>query len=66
MGLTTPVTTAGDLVLLKLWAGGHQDQSDIRQLLAGPDGAEIRTAVEAALPALPADCAERWRTAIAP
>lgn len=56
-----PLVGAADLVLLKLYAGGHQDAADVRLILASADGDSIRAEVEARLPALPRDGVELWR-----
>lgn len=53
-----PVVGAGDLVLLKLFAGGSQDAWDIEQLLAVNSGAA--NDVEARLPELPPEAAALW------
>ncbi len=58
-GASVPIAAPADVVLLKLYAGGPQDAWDIAQLLdAAPS---IEPLVEAALSALPADCAALWR-----
>jgi hypothetical protein len=54
------VVRPGDLVLLKLHAGGTQDLWDIAQLLALPSGAALAPTVEEDLHVLPADARERW------
>lgn len=64
-GARAPVVRASDLVLLKLYAGGPQDLWDIAQLLQAQDAAPMHSEVEAALPALPAECAELWRRVLA-
>ncbi len=46
-GLTVPVVDVTGLILLKLYAGGSQDASDIEQLLAVADQAEVVAAVDA-------------------
>jgi hypothetical protein len=45
--------TAADLVFLKLFAGGIQDELGIRLLVATPDGETIVRGVDAAVTALP-------------
>ena len=57
---TVPVAGRADLILLKLYAGGHQDAGDIEQLLAGPERLATATAVEAELAALPEDSRRLW------
>lgn len=59
-GIPVPVVQAGDLVLLKLYAGGAQDLWDIEQLLAVTDAAPIREHVARVIDALPPRCAELW------
>ncbi len=44
-----------------LHAGGNQDASDIRSILAAADGAQVRAEVEARLPGLRRDCSALWR-----
>lgn len=56
-----PVVTAVDLVLLKLYAGGTQDDWDIRALLALPNGDALALEVEAALSEMPAAMHQHWR-----
>jgi hypothetical protein len=55
-----PVVTPADLVLLKLYAGGVQDEWDIRALLATPAGDDIARAVEEEIAALPTTLRDRW------
>lgn len=58
-GASVPIAAPADVVLLKLYAGGPQDAWDIAQLLdAAPASAPI---VDAAIGALPAECAALWR-----
>jgi hypothetical protein len=58
-GATVPIAAPADVVLLKLYAGGPQDAWDIAQLLdAAP---AIEPLVDAAISALPAECAVLWR-----
>jgi len=56
-----PVVQPGDLVLLKLYAGGTQDLWDIEQLLALPGAAELARWVDRDLADLPPPAAARWR-----
>jgi len=51
-----------DLVLLKLYAGGSQDQWDIAQLLAATDRETLETEVEQDLHDLPPAAARLWTT----
>ncbi len=54
-----PLVAAADLILLKLYAGGAQDASDVDQLLdVNPP---LVSEVEARLGLLPDDCAALWR-----
>jgi hypothetical protein len=55
-----PVVGVGDLVLLKLFAGGLQDAWDIQLLLAGPNAAAIRREIPLRIEALPARCHQLW------
>lgn len=59
-GEEIPVVDAGDLLLLKLEAGGPQDLLDVRLLLAGPEGSSIRADVEGRLVELPPSLREAW------
>lgn len=60
---TVPVVEAGDLVLLKLFAGGPQDCWDVDQLLdANPD---LAAEVEPRLSSLPTECAALFRRILA-
>lgn len=60
-GVTVPVATAADLVLLKLYAGGPQDLWDVEQLLAAHDqSALLIAAVDAVIAALPTDAGLLW------
>jgi hypothetical protein len=56
----SPVATAADLVLLKLYAAGPQDAWDIAQLLDAADRPALVAAVEASLPDLPDDARRLW------
>lgn len=58
-GRTLPVVTLGDLILLKLHAGGYRDAADVKMMLAGADEAVVEH-VERVLPALPADARRLW------
>ncbi|HEX6899975.1 MAG TPA: nucleotidyltransferase [Thermoanaerobaculia bacterium] len=60
-GLEIPVLEAVELILLKLYAGGHQDAWDIQQLLTGPDRETLIAGVEQELPRLPKECSNFWR-----
>ena len=59
--LDVPVVAVADLILLKLYAGGTQDQTDIRLLLATPPGMDARETVDTAVAALPRDARALWR-----
>lgn len=56
LGARVPTAQPGDLVLLKLFAGGSQDAWDIEQLLAGSERETLIAAVGVELDALPAQC----------
>lgn len=58
-GRTLPVVTLGDLILLKLHAGGYRDAADVRMMLDGA-GRETVEHVERVLPALDADARRLW------
>jgi hypothetical protein len=58
-GEDVPVVIISDLILLKLYAGGHQDVWDIEQLMALGEP-EVRTQVDAQIRALPDDSQSRW------
>jgi hypothetical protein len=63
--LTLPVPGSGDLILLKLFAGGYRDLLDIRSLLdVGPREALIGE-VTARLTELPDEMTVRWRELVA-
>lgn len=53
------VVLKGDLILLKLYAGGHQDVWDIEQLLADADHG-VLAHVASRISLLPMDCQSRW------
>jgi predicted nucleotidyltransferase len=55
-----PVVNAVDFVLLKLFAGGTQDELDIRQLLSTRDGEAIAAGVDTALQVLPVSAQQLW------
>jgi hypothetical protein len=59
-GVVVPVATAGDLIALKLYAGGPQDAWDVEHLLQTGDRAALGAAVEALLPSLPQDARSLW------
>src|SRR5438093_341526 len=65
-GVSVPVATAADLVLLKLYAGGPQDAWDVEQLLAGPGRAALVAEVDAALGTLPEDTRRLWARIVRP
>lgn len=56
-----PVVTPGDLILLKLYAGGIQDKWDIEQLLASADRRLLALEVESRLDSLPPRCRDLWK-----
>jgi hypothetical protein len=59
-GLELPVVGAADLILLKLYAGGSQDQWDVEQLLAGDDRPALTAEVESRLGSLPIEARHAW------
>ncbi len=60
--VTVKVARPADLVLLKLYAGGPKDAWDIRSLMEShQEAASIKTAVDEAVPRLPAESRELWR-----
>ncbi len=65
-GISVPVATAADVVLLKLYAGGPQDAWDVEQLLGGSDRAALVADVDAALPALPEESRRLWARIVGP
>src|SRR2546422_952647 len=65
-GVSVPVATVADLVLLKLYAGGPQDAWDVEQLLAGPGRTALVAEVDAALGALPEDSRRIWARIVGP
>jgi len=60
-GVRIPVVRPGDLILLKLYAGGPQDAWDIEQLLEGPEAETVVTDVQRQLPRLPRHSQDLWR-----
>jgi len=60
-GVTLPVVTIADLIVLKLYAGGSQDAWDIEQLLAAGDEDLIRAAVDPIVAELPLDARALWQ-----
>jgi hypothetical protein len=64
-GVRVPVVRAADLVLLKLYAGGHQDAWDITQLLAGDDREALIEEVTSRLECLSADARALWQRLVA-
>lgn len=63
-GVSVPVVTATDLILLKLYAGGPQDAWDIEQLLAAGNRAALVEDVERGLPALPGTARTLWQRVV--
>jgi hypothetical protein len=59
-GVSVPVASRADLILLKLYAGGPQDAWDVVQLLGASDH-EIVAQVEAELGALPPEARSLWQ-----
>jgi predicted nucleotidyltransferase len=59
-GVTLPVVTIVDLIVLKLYAGGSQDAWDIEQLLAAGDEDLIRRDVDPIVADLPEDARALW------
>jgi hypothetical protein len=59
-GVDVPIATRGDVVVLKLFAGGPQDAWDIEQLLAVGDRTAIVRHVESSLPRLPPQARALW------
>jgi hypothetical protein len=59
------VVEAADLVLLKLYAGGLQDRSDIEQLLQSGEPEALRRDVNDRLSALPPRARELWERILA-
>jgi hypothetical protein len=65
-GVVVPVATSGDVVVLKLFAGGPQDAWDIEQLLAAGDRSALVGHVEGLLPQLPEDARRLWARIVRP
>ena len=65
-GVSVPVATAADPILLKLYAGGLQDAWDVEQLLAGPGRAALVAEVDAMLGTLPEDSRRLWERIVGP
>jgi hypothetical protein len=59
-GTMVPAVQAGDLILLKLFAGGRQDRWDIEQLLARPDRDALVREVDARVLLLPDRARTLW------
>jgi hypothetical protein len=55
-----PIVRPGDLILLKLYAGGTQDLWDIRELIALPASDDIVAYVEREIAAMAPAMRERW------
>jgi hypothetical protein len=58
--VSSPVATAADLIVLKLYAAGPQDAWDITELLAAGDRSALVAEVEAVVPELPEDSRRVW------
>ena len=65
-GISVPVATAADLILLKLYAGGPQDAWDVERLLVGPGRAALVAEVAAMLGTLPEDSRRLWARIVGP
>lgn len=65
-GVSVPVATAADLVLLKLYAGGSQDAWDVEQLLQSGDRTTLIAQVDAVMPSLPPDSQALWARIVRP
>jgi hypothetical protein len=63
-GRDLTVVTAGDLILLKLYAAGTQDRWDLEQLLASVSAATVREDVESRLSELPPYAGTLWHQII--
>ena len=59
-GVSVPVASRVDVILLKLYAGGPQDAWDVEQLLASADRPVVTREVEAELSALPPESRRLW------
>jgi len=55
-----PVVTPPDLILLKLYAGGHQDLWDVRELLSTAGGDAIARQVDDSISGMPSEMRDRW------
>lgn len=62
-GVSVPVATAADVVLLKLYAGGPQDAWDVDQLL--DVDATLAAEVESRVGVLPPDAQRLWKRILA-
>ena len=60
LGVTLPVLQPADLVLLKVYAGGTQDQLDVRLLLHAGHREALIADVDARVMPLPAEMRQRW------
>jgi hypothetical protein len=65
-GVVVPVATSGDVIVLKLFAGGPQDAWDIEQLLASGDRPTLVRHVETLLPQLPEHAQRLWARIVRP
>jgi hypothetical protein len=65
-GTVVPVASNGDLVVLKLYAGGPQDAWDIEQLLTAGDRPALTRHVESLLPELPEHAQRLWARLLRP
>jgi hypothetical protein len=66
LGVSAPVATAHDLILLKLYAGSPQDRWDVTRLLATAPTPDLARSVEADLGELPRESREVWRSIVEP
>ena len=57
-----PIVLPADLILLKLYAGGPQDQWDIRELLKQPGMAAAAIRVDEGIGSCPASMRDLWAT----
>lgn len=60
-GMTIPVPSTSDLILLKLAAGGAQDYADAYQLLTLGPRDELVAAIESEIETLPHDAQALWK-----
>ena len=65
-GSAVPVVSGGDLIVLKLYAGGPQDAWDIEQLLTAGDRPGLMRHVETVLPDLPEHAKRLWARIVGP